>query len=166
MMSNPGNRSLGTKLTLIGLLTSGAALALAFSGFMAYECAVFHRTRVESHEITGRIIGQRCAPLLDRGEVEGAAQELRALAVHPRIDGAILFDANARVLDRYRRQGAENSLSPKSDPSVGHRWSLAGFRSVVPVVLAGQQVGILQLDSSLDELGHRLISSAVVGVAV
>ena len=160
------NRSVGKKLTVIGVLTNGIALILAFLGFMAHEFVVFRQNSMEDHAATAQILSQRCAPMLALNDAEGTAQQLNAIAVHPHIDTAVLYDVEGRIFARYQRPGAGDVLSMGAISALGHHWSLAGLQTVERVTVDGKRVGTLQLASNLRELHDRIVISALVGGAV
>ena len=83
------NRSVRKKLTVIGLLTNGVALVLAFIGFMVHQLVVFQRSSMDDHASTARILSEHCAPALAGNDVDAAAKQLRAVAVNPHIAAAV-----------------------------------------------------------------------------
>jgi PAS domain S-box-containing protein len=160
------NRPIGKKLTLIGLLTNGLALLLAFVGFMGHEVFVFRQSSIDDHESTARILAIRCAPLLGSSDVDAGARQLNAVAVHPHIDAVTLYDASGRVFAEYQRAAGGNVPAVAAMPKPGNRWSMDAFQTIEPVTLRGERVGTLLLTSNLTELRARMATSALFATAV
>ena len=160
------NLPIRQKLTLIVLVTSGLAVVLASTGFMAYDYVTFRQQMVTDIEAYVTNLGRLVRPALDP---ETGSSEVRirvaeemvnltfdALRERKGTEVAILFDAGGAVVTYY----AKNLLLGRNVPSEpgpdGHAFrggSLEVFQGVYDD--AGRRLGTVFLQSDLAELAAR-----------
>jgi signal transduction histidine kinase/DNA-binding response OmpR family regulator len=160
------NLSIRRKLTAIVMLTSGVAVILASAGFLALDYNTFRRQIVTDLETTAEGVGLLAYPALD---VESAAsgvgtQAQSALALimgslraYPRIEHAVIFDANGRAVGGHERNILQERSTPGFDDRNRHAFTPEGlvlYRRVTTP--EGRFVGVVYLLSNTQELNARL----------
>ena len=175
------NLSIRRKLTAIVMLTSGVAVILASAGFLALDYNTFRRQIVTDLETTAEGVGLLAYPALD---VESAAsgvgtQAQSALALimgslraYPRIEHAVIFDANGRAVGGHERNILQERPTPGFEDRNQHAFTPEGLvlyrRITTP---EGRFVGVVYLLSNTQELNARLqrylgILAGVTGVSL
>jgi two-component system, sensor histidine kinase and response regulator len=105
------NLSIGGKLTLINLLTSGIALLLATGAFSVHELITFRADTANEVASMARVIGANCTAALTFQDKHAAEESLSGLRSDRRIHGATLYAQDGSVFARYLRDGAEQRLA-------------------------------------------------------
>ena len=146
------------KLLLMTLASSAAALALAASGFLAWDIAQ-RRGEIEMDVLVQSelIAAESAAPLLFNSP-EVARETLDALALRPRVEQACLYTAAGALFESYRRH--DGFSCPASPP--GHsEFAWNRFDVVTPVVQNDERVGTLYIGRDLSDLSERLTVGAI-----
>jgi len=140
-----------SKLTLICMLTSGAALLLACMAFLTYEQVTFKREMTRNLSITARIIGLNCSSALSFNETRSAEQTLKGLDAQPHIVAACVYDADQKIFATYRRNpGADLAWpAPREEGEQFGANALEVFRKIDS---AGETIGTIYLQSNLKEI--------------
>jgi signal transduction histidine kinase/CheY-like chemotaxis protein len=158
------NLPIRQKLTLIVLVTSGLAVVVASTGFLAYDYVTFRRQMALDLEAYARNTVRLVRPALDPGESPaGAAMAdemvnltFDALRDRTDIEAAILFDATGAVFTLYAKNlliGRELPVQPASDGHAFRSGSLMTFQGVYDD--AGRRLGTVYLQSDLSALTDR-----------
>ena len=153
------------KLTLIILLTSTLALLLACASFVTYEQVNFRHDMVRDQAVTARLVGFNCAAALAFDDASSAEQTLLALSEDPHVLAACIYTPLGKVFATYRREGMppESWPAPEHDGDYFERNRLNQFRTITS---GGDTVGVIYLESDLDELTARWRRYAVIAAAV
>ncbi len=160
--------SITWKLVLLTTVTGSVALLLASIAFAYQDARAFKkRTTHEIATLAKVISANSAAPLVfdDPGAAEGI---LAALSAEPQLIRADLFNAEARRFATYQRPGATSdgllldTTGPRIRTEHGHLILLE------EVLLDGQVVGHLQIESSMEELRTHLLEMgrSILGVFV
>jgi PAS domain S-box-containing protein len=157
---------LRSKLILISLLTSAAALLLASAGFIANELQTFKdelNSRVAS---AAQMIGYNSASALSFNDAASAEETMEGLSAEPRIRTACIFD----------RDGAVFAVYPKDRPATDfHRGLITGpserfvdghLEVVRPIAVDGEVVGHIFIRAGLDSMNERLVRYAQIVLVV
>jgi signal transduction histidine kinase/CheY-like chemotaxis protein len=152
------------KLTLIVLVTSGLAVVLASTVFMAYDYVTFRGRMALDLDAYARNTVRLVRPALDPGESTGAAMAdqivnltFDAFRDRTDIEAAILFDATGAVFTYYAKNlliGRELPDQPASDGHAFRGGSLTTFQGVYDD--KGRRLGTVYLQSDLSALTDRL----------
>src|SRR5687767_3107790 len=97
------NLPIRRKITLVILLTCGAALVLACAALAAYEWYDFRRTLVRDTTVLADIIGSNVRADLSFDDQKGARETLSAMALEPNIAAARLFRQNGEPFVDFAR---------------------------------------------------------------
>jgi signal transduction histidine kinase/DNA-binding response OmpR family regulator len=161
------NLSIRRKLTLIVLVTSGFAVALASAGFLAYDYYAFRGQMVTGLETTAEGLGLLAYPALDvETETTGLATQARqelasillSLQAHPNIREGCIFAADGTVVGRQIRGLDFDRPSPVFSADNWHEFREDGLVLYhrVTTVPDGRFVGVVYLRSDTRELARRL----------
>ena len=142
------------KLTVISMLTSGAALLLTCAAFLTYEQVSFRRDMTRALEITAQIIGANSASSLAFTDTDSATLTLKSLAEQPHIVRACVYDATGKVFATYLRNPKLDRAwpAPRQDLATMDDDTLDLFHVIH---FAGDTIGTTFLESDLDQLHER-----------
>ena len=160
------NISIARKLTLVIMLTSGVALLLACSAFLAHDLVTLRHTTVRNLSMLAEMIGVNSkAPIIfgDRGAAEETLAVLRA---ERHIVAACIYTADGEVFAYYPRGGADRGLLPAKPGKKGY--SFEGDRLVMfqPVILDSEPIGTVYIQSDMREVRSRVSRYAGIVAAI
>src|SRR5438093_986316 len=157
--------SLRRKLTVIVMITSLVALAMAATGFVLYDRISFRNGLVNERSLLADMVGATSmAALAFKDQVEGQ-EILKALRVEPHVTNACIYDTRGEPFAVYTRAGGPPFAVPPvaSDRAIFKNGHLLVFRRIV---LDGKTVGTVHIESDLDELQLRLQRYVAIVVSV
>ena len=160
------DRSIKQKLTIIVLITSGAALLVASAAVITYE---WNATRsVLGREIAtlAEIIGANTTAPLAFNDRKSADETLATLTAQRQITAAALYGRDGRLFAAYRRDGDRNLVPAVAPPGGAPQWGGGRLTLARAVVLDGEHVGILWLEADLQELQARFARYALIITAI
>jgi PAS domain S-box-containing protein len=152
-------------------LSSSFALLLACSAFLVYELLTFRKSLVADLTTDANALAFGVAAPLLFDDPKAAAASLEALKAKPRIRSAIVTGLEGTVFASY---GQPELIAPAlMQPTTVPRSQFKTDRLLlsVPVLSEGSAIGMLTLESSLEELDRRvrqylLLTGSVLLVAV
>ncbi|MGD0920158.1 MAG: PAS domain S-box protein [Terriglobia bacterium] len=166
-MSGYRDLSIRRKLTTIIMLTSGVAILLACAAFVLYDLVTFRRAMTRDLSTVAEIIGQNSTAALAFNDPKAATQVLVALRAKPNVVFACTYTWSGEVFARYQREDVKTSSLPPAPQPDGSRYGggrLAIFRRII---LDGQPVGTIYIESDLSEMDLRLKRYAgIVGLVM
>jgi signal transduction histidine kinase len=153
------------KLLLILMLTTGGALLLAGTGLLVLDYFRFRQEMATDLEALSEIAAQNSTAALSFLDRDAARETLAALSAKPSVLAAALYDFDGSAFAVWSRSGKTSSipLRPEPDSSRFHGDSLVVFK---PVVLQGERIGTIYLESGLSEIRMRLRLRAATVVLV
>ncbi|MDB6064664.1 MAG: hybrid sensor histidine kinase/response regulator [Pedosphaera sp.] len=149
------NISIKRKLTLIIMAASTVALLLISSAFVLYELITFRQSMTRDISTLAEIIGNQSTAALAYDDRATAEEILGALSAKQHIVSACIYK-DGKVFARYPKNASPATfpLKPKvGDPTFGDD-HLVLFH---PVMLKGDVVGTIYLQSDLLEMRERLV---------
>src|SRR5215471_8228045 len=156
--------SIKHKLTLIIMLTSSVALLLAGAAFGTYELIMFRRA-MTSHLLTlAEIIGANSTAALAFNDQSAARETLTALSAEPHIVSTTIYARDGRAFAKYFRADMSQDLSPPTPQKDGYHFGQDHLVLFRRIMLDGEQVGTVYIQSDLQELRARL--QLYVGIVV
>src|SRR5271166_5473771 len=168
-MAAPTKSSISTKLTMMNMLVSGAALLLACAGFFAYDQITFRQNLARSLSAQAQIIGSNSVSALLFGDPQAASNTLSALKNSPNIASAGILTADGRRFAEYTRLGADQSLSIPSlsdDQVEDYRFGKTHAVLIRRILSEGRLLGFVYIRADLHELDERLWRYALISAAV
>jgi diguanylate cyclase (GGDEF)-like protein len=160
-------RLLGNKMALTNILTAGAALLLASVALILVQYLGLRSALGDDLRVQARIIGNNSSAALLFKDASAGEETLAGLAVSPSVTAAAIFDAAGSPLARYQRRPGPALAQPSPQMvAAGYRIG-AGFVEVSEAVrVNGQQVGIVVIRATLEQLYARLAAYAGLTIAV
>lgn len=149
------------KLTLITMLTSGAALLLACLGFVVHEQVTFRRTMLIDMTVLADMFDDNVAPGLTFGDPRSIEQTLRSLDAHPRIVTAAVYNKEGSVVARYDRKGSGGTILPRAE-ATGTAFANQRLQAFRAIELAGEPIGTIYMASDLKELNNRFWKYCII----
>lgn len=150
--------SLQRKLKWITALATTVALLIACVGIVAYDFYSARRVMVRDLKMLADITARNCESPLAFGDdyKKDAAGYLAAFEAEPRITAACVFNKKGEEFARYTRKNT--SFVPPALVASGQQFTSERLQVFHPVVRDGEQetIGVLYLESDLDELHSRL----------
>jgi len=157
--------SIRQKLIGFATATTAVALLLAVAGLLTYDYYTFREAKLTSAAAITELVGLNSAASLTFEDKEGARKLLQSLRVKPAVVGACLYRADGTLFVCYERTGAAGTFMPpppRDDSGAFEDNRLRVFRKIV---LDGELVGRIYVESDLSELRARLVSFAwILGV--
>jgi len=151
------------KLVAITMLVTCGALVLASAALILSDRERFRREMENDLTILGQIVANNSTAAVAFGDQKAAAETLGALIAKPPIVAAAMYTGNGRLLAFYPRAGEARPLPPRpgKDGPVAAARLLGVF---LPVMLQGERVGTVYLESDFSEMNARLrLQTATVG---
>jgi len=165
--------SIKRKLMVIIVLTSSIVLLLASAALVINDFIRFRRTMIEGLSTLAEIIGTNSTAALEFDYQESAVETLAALEAEPNITSACIYTKEGKVFAKYLNNRVDwNSSPPKykgdeyhlsgnhwQPPKVVEEGYYFGSGHLVlfkPIVLDGDTIGTIYLQSDLQKLYSRL----------
>jgi len=156
--------SFARKLTALSLVATSVPLIVAGGLLAAYD-ASSSRARLISHvDLLAHTVGANSTAALAFGDNAGAEETLRAVSADPHIVTAAILLRDGTPLARYDRTAATGgAAAPPLRPDAtarreGRPWHVFAdgrLRLIRPVVLDGDTIGSVYIESDLDEVRAR-----------
>jgi signal transduction histidine kinase/CheY-like chemotaxis protein len=154
--------AIGRKITVIILTTSVINLALVCVAIGTYDIHIFRRTMVLDMATLADVIAGNSTAALTFHDARAAQDVLSALRAEPHITVACIYAQDGMPFATYRRDPAGSSFAPPTAQPYGTYFDhhhLAEFR---PIRLAEESIGVVYLESDLEEMRTRIRGYALV----
>ncbi|MDH5668091.1 MAG: PAS domain S-box protein [Nitrospira sp.] len=157
------------KLTAITMLASGIVLALASITLVTNDLLTSKQNLADEIYALAEVLGDNSASALTFDDNETAAAILSSVSRHPHITTAAIFDRNRRLFATY-----QNPVIPMGDMSLlqsAPERTETAFHSnhldiVSPIVLNGERIGWVTIQSDLEGLNKKLYQSLTIALAL
>jgi signal transduction histidine kinase/DNA-binding response OmpR family regulator len=152
------DHTISRRLTLMNMLTSGAALILACVAFIAYDMVTFRDATVRNLSTQAQIISANTASALLFNDPQSAENTLSALKASPNILSAGIYTTDGRVFAAYSRKGneAQALLTIPSGQTEIHWLKNNEIVLVRSIEFQGKPTGVVYIRSGVEELNRRL----------
>ena len=151
--------SIRSKLYVLVVSASSAALLLASTVFILHDVSTFRKTAVGHMTSVAEVLGANTVAALTFDDPNTAKEILATLSQEKLVLRGCLYDQQGRIFARFVRQQDENQ--PQSFPESrlgGHSFRSDGtLEMFTPVSDEEGIVGVLYLQSSMRELHKRLV---------
>jgi signal transduction histidine kinase len=153
------------KLVLIIMLTTGGALLLAGVGLLALDYFRFRQEMVTDLRSLAEIIAQNSTAAVTFQDAGAAQETLAALHAKPAVLAAAIYDRRGDLLTRWVRPRVSTKIPDRLGPD-GDLFTDDSLILVQPVMLDGERIGSVYVESGLAEMWARLRLRAITIVAV
>jgi two-component system sensor histidine kinase/response regulator len=160
------NMSIGRKLTAIIMTISALTLLLACLVMGIYEVITFRRTMAQELATLADVVAGNSTAALTFRDPQAAQDVLLALRAEPHVTVARIYSQDGKPFATYTRDVNRLHLAPPFPQKYGtyfERDHVAEFR---PIALAGDTIGVVYIESDLEEMYARLRRFASVIVLV
>jgi signal transduction histidine kinase/ActR/RegA family two-component response regulator/uncharacterized membrane protein affecting hemolysin expression len=144
---------------LLLMLTSGVALLLACSAFLAYERFSYREGLTHKLKSLAAMVGSASMGALEFRDAKVANEILAALADEENITAAVIYDREGKPFAQYVRQDPgvpQRSFTPPPVLADGHEFSATHVSLFRRVTNKAETAGTVYLESDLHELSSRL----------
>lgn len=150
------------KMILISMATTGVALLVSGAFLIFNEMVSFRRSVVNSLTVQAQIIGNNSTAALSFNNPTVANEILGALKAAPNIAQATIYTTDGMVFARYLRDGEDVDTASPSPAKNGYRFALNHIVLDQPIILDGESIGTIRMESDLREFNARLLWYAVI----
>jgi signal transduction histidine kinase/CheY-like chemotaxis protein len=151
-----GDLSIRHKLTIL-FMAIGAFTALAVScPMLIYDVLTFRHAVAQNLAVLGDVLAGNSTAALTFRDAESERDVLRALRAEPNVTEACIYTSDGKPFAKYARDAKDSGFTPptpKAETTEFKDGHLIQFRKIV---LAGEPVGTLYLESDLGRLHARL----------
>lgn len=165
MLRRFANLSIRSKLTLIVMISTGAALTIASVAWVALDQMTFRKWMSHYAQSRAAIIADNSVVALSFDDPQEAMRMLETFGADPHLGSAAVLNPQGEVFAQYIRPGWEQSL-PVSSPSLTPRFTADCLEIFEPVIINGQHGGLVVLQVDLDELRNRFWSRVLAATLV
>ena len=149
------NLPIKRKLTVINVVISSVALAIACATFAVHEQDVFRDQMQRDFGILAEVLGDNVASGLAFDDPESIRQTLSSLAAHPRVAAASVYGSAGNLVAEYRRVGLAKEFSFPELEADAQRFTSERLDTFRSIELAGEKVGMIYVGVDLAELKAR-----------
>ena len=164
-MRHFGDLSIRHKLTALFMAISGFT-ALAVSCPMAiYDVVTFRHAVAQNLAVLGDVLAGNSTAALTFRDGESARDVLRALRAEPNVTAACIYTSDGQPFAKYARDEKDSGFIPPVPQSETTQFKNGHLFLFRKIVLAGETVGTLYLESDLERL-HRRLRGYTINFAV
>jgi two-component system sensor histidine kinase/response regulator len=172
------NMSIKRKLTAIIMLTCSIVLTLSSAMYVLHEVITFPKSLVERFSTLGDVIGIHSTAALTFNDRKAAEETLQALSAEPHVIAACIYDKKGEIFAQYcpgepeKSKAAAFCAPPRQLEDSPYRadkdfhFSDDNLALIRPIVLDGNKIGTVYIQSDLRELSSRLTWYASIAVLV
>ena len=146
------NVQLRQKLLVLTMAVSGAGLFLGFVVFFVYQNYWQKERKVAELQSVAELIGTNTTAALTFDDPIDGRELLSALRARSDIRVCILYRTDKQLFASYVRQDLAGKITLPEKPLEGVRWLPDKLSVTVPVAQRSKTIGILYIESSLDDL--------------
>src|SRR5579864_4359765 len=140
-------RSIRARLTAIMMLTVCLALLVSSGALLLYDVVSTAQIARDDLNSLAGIIGANSAAALTFDDANAAGEILAGLAGGPHLLAACIYDSRGKPFAVYARADLQGKFEPPAPDSDGTGFAAGGMRVLRPIVLEGQRVGTVYLQS-------------------
>ncbi len=151
-----GDLSIRHKLTALFMAISGFS-ALAVSCPMAiYDVMTLRRAAAQDLAVLGDVLAGNSTAALTFRDAESAQDVLQALRAEPDVTVACIYTWDGKPFAKYARDAKDSGFIPPAPQAVATQFTNGHLVQFRKIVLAGEPVGMLYIESDLEKLHSRL----------
>lgn len=153
------------KLVAILMIATGGALLLAGAGLLTLDYFRLRHDMATDLETLAEIVARNSTASVSFEDIGDAEETLAALDAKPSLLGAAIYDRQGNLFAQWEKPGAHPDVPRRPGPE-GHVFGSGSLVLFEPVVLDGETIGAVYLESSLSEIWQRLRIRALTIAAV
>src|SRR6202049_4689788 len=155
-MRHFGDLSIRHKLTALFMAISGFTALAVSCPMVIYDVMTFRHAVAQNLAVLGDVLAGNSTAALTFRDAEAARDVLRALRAEPNVTAACIYTSDGKPFAKYARDEKDSGFLPpvpQAETTQFKNGHLVQFRKIV---LAGETVGTLYLESDLGRLHARL----------
>jgi len=155
-MRHFGDLSIRHKLTALFMAISGFTALAVSCPMVIYDVMTSKQAVAQNLGVLGDVLAGNSTAALTFRDAESARDVLRALRAEPNVTAACIYTPDGRPFAKYARDEIDSGFIPplpQAETTQFKNGHLVQFRKIV---LAGETVGTLYLESDLGRLHSRL----------
>ena len=153
------------KLRLIIMSVVSVALLIACGAVLAYDELASRDEMRNNLEVTADIIGHNSTAALAFRDQKAAEELLSGLKAKPHVATAFLYSEDGRPFASFHRDPKLRPVAPPLLPE-GSRFEHGELTVYKHILLGGQSIGTIYLESDLEELRDRLFRFGGIVLAI
>jgi signal transduction histidine kinase len=168
-MSVARPRSISTRLIIMNMLVSGAALVLACAGFFIYDQISVRQSLIHTLSAQAQIIGSNSVSALLFNDPQAASNTLSALRNSPSITSSGILTADRSPFAMYSQTVEDDVLGIPTladERSEGYWFRSTHAILVRKIISEGKLVGYVYIRADLREIDRRLWRYLLIAFAV
>ena len=143
-------KSLRSKVMVLALATTIAALVLSAVGLIIYDLRAYERQWSSDLVTQAEVLARASAPALSFGDRETATKDLSVMRVRPRVLAAALYTREGKLFATYVKPDARLPEFPATPSADGYRIEGGQFIFFRTVVENGERIGTVHMRSLYD----------------
>jgi diguanylate cyclase (GGDEF)-like protein/PAS domain S-box-containing protein len=148
--------SIRHKLTLLFVAMACITATLVSVPMAVHDFAAFKQGMIREMTILADVMARNSTAALTFHDAAGARDVLQALRGEPNVTKACLYTADGKPLAKYARDGNEADFAPPALQPQTARFEPGRLIQFHQVVIAGETVGALYIESDLERLRLRV----------
>ena len=149
-----GRLSLRQQILFLTTLTTAIGLVLASAGYLAYDIRTSREQKLQQLELAADLIATNAAASFVFKDPASAEKYLAALKARSGFRGGALYTLDGKILATYDAPDGLPFAAP-DQPADGPVWEPNRLKLTSPVLLEGQRLGTVYLESDLTDLHAR-----------
>src|SRR5579864_5529589 len=156
MMRHFGDLSIRHKLTALFMALSGFTALAVSCPMVIYDVLTFRHAVSQNLGVLGDVLAGNSTAALTFHDAESARDVLQALRAEPNVTAAVIYTADGKPFAKYVRDANNSGLIPPAAETETTQFKNGHLIQFRRIVLAGETVGTLYLESDLERLHSRL----------
>ena len=156
------NLSIKSKLNLLVLIPSGAALLLASVALVINDASLIRSSKVQQLSALAKVLGANSTAALVFDDPAAARETLSSLGAQPTVQFACLYNAKGRLFAIYAGAGGGDFVPPPPGGD-GYEFVAGNYLDVTQEIFRdGNTVGTVYLHASMADLSAQVCRSIVI----
>src|ERR1700685_2295711 len=151
-----GDLSIRHKLTALFLAISGFTALEGSSPMAIYDLVTFRRALPQNLAVLGDVLAGNSTAALTFHDAESARDVLRALRAEPDVTAAVIYTSDGKPFAKYARDANDSDFIPPVPQAETTQFKSGHLIQFRKIVLAGETVGTLFIESDLERLHSRM----------
>jgi PAS domain S-box-containing protein len=156
--------SIRHKLTVLFMALGGLTALAVSCPMVIYDALTFRQAVVQNLGVLGDVLAGNSTAALTFRDAESARDVLRALRAEPDVTAACIYTLDGKPFAKYARDAKDSGFVPPSPQAASTQFKKGHLIQFRKILLAGEPVGILYIESDLGRLHARLRGHAVAFV--